>query len=88
MNIHFIKGARVSASQARSAGLTVGSGKGTVAPRTRDGKEYPGGRSLRRSLANLKRRREGDQGPGHHTPDSHRGSQSNWATEPGSMKRK
>lgn len=61
-------------------------GYSSAAPRTREGKNHPGGRYLRRALKRLQQRREGDQGPGHHTPDCHRGSQANWATVPGSMK--
>jgi len=85
MNIHHLNGQKITSEKARQLGLSLGSKEGTKPARTRDGKTYPGGRSLRRSLGRLHMRRDGDQGPGHKQPDSHQGSQANWATKPGSM---
>lgn len=84
MNIHFANGQRVTTEKARQIGLPIGSSTGTSPARTRDGQNYPGGRQLRRRLANLRLRKEGDQ-PGHKLPDSHQGSQKDYSTIPGSM---
>ena len=76
MNIHFIAGDRVTAAVARQRGLSVRSGKGTKAPRSRGENPvsgglrldtrlahnaYPGGKRYRKAMAELKRRVDGVQ---------------------------
>lgn len=57
MNIHYYMGSMRTAKQAREIGLSVGSAKGTEAPRTRSGQTYPGGKALRRAFAKLRARK-------------------------------
>ena len=57
MNIHYYMGSVRTAKQAREIGLSIGSSKGTQPPRTREGKTYPGGKSLRRAYAKLAARK-------------------------------
>lgn len=61
MNIHHHMGAYMTAEQAKALGHSLGSGKGTKPPRTRPGQKYPGGKALRRALANRTQRIEGKQ---------------------------
>ena len=63
MNIHFYAGDRLTATEARRRGLTIGSGKGTNSPRTRDNTNtalahnaYPGGKISRKAQAALSAR--------------------------------
>lgn len=64
----------------------------TKAPRTRAGQTYPGGKTLRRALANLHRRINGIQPGAAKRPDriTNRDDRITWGqdgmTKPGSMK--